>query len=121
MSSVQTKTLPKILVNFKSSDFEELVVEAIDQTLSKLGIEVKQAFYSFLAVHYKLDKEDVPNRIRDFVDAIEKIFGMGAALLEIDIMKSLRQRVPLFIYVAKSPDLSFEDYLESLRRHVEGL
>lgn len=121
MSRIQTKTLPRILINFQSSDFEELVVEAIDQTFSKLGTEIKQEFYSFLNVHYKLSKEDIPNRIGDFVDAIEKIFGTGASLLEIDVMKSLRQKVPSFIFTVNNPDFSFEDYLESLRRHVENL
>ena len=118
---MQTESLPKILVNFKSSDFEELVIEAIDQTLSKLGMGIKQTFYHFLEVHYKLSKEDVPNRIGDFVDALEKIFGTGASLIEINIVKTLRQKIPSFLYIAKSSDLVFEDYLELLRRHFENL
>jgi len=117
----ETKSLPKILVNFKSSEFEELFIEAIDQTLSNLGLGVKQAFYSFLEVHYTLSKEDVPNRIGDFVDGMEKIFGTSASLLEVEVMKSLRRKVPSFIYLVESPYLLFEDYSESLRRHIENL
>ena len=121
LSHIQTESLPKIEVDFKSSCFEALVIEAIDQTFLKLGIEAKQAFYSFLEVHYKLNKEDIPDRIRDFVNALEQIFGTSASLLEIDVMKSIRQKAPSFIYIVKTPALSFEDYVESLKRNVNTL
>jgi hypothetical protein len=113
--------LPKIEVDFKSSCFEELVIEAIDQTFSKLGIEVKQTFFSFLEVNYKLCKEDIPNRIGDFVDGLEQIFGASAPLLELVVMKTLRQSVPSFIYLVESSNLNFESYLSSLKHHVENL
>ena len=120
MNYTQTESLPKIELDFEPSGFEGFVVESIDQTFSKLGAKVKEAFYSSLEANYNLSKEDIPNRIEVFVNAVEQVFGISAPLLEIDVMKNLRQKVPSFIYVVRSQDLSFEDYLESLKRHIEN-
>lgn len=74
----ETKSFPEIhidLENKKASSFDQTIIDAVDQTFSKLGVKVKQALYSFLAADYKLSKEDISGRIGDFVNALEKIFG----------------------------------------------
>ncbi len=121
MNYVQIENLPKIQLNFSSSRFEETLLEALDQTFSKLGEEVKQKFYLFLDVNFKISKENIPDRIGDFVYALESIFGTSASLLEMDIMKALRQSVPSFTCVVEGPELSFEGYLFSLKRYIENI
>jgi hypothetical protein len=121
MNQTQTECFREIQMNLGSSNFEALVIETIDQTLSKLGIGVKQVFYSFLEHHYKLGKEDIPARIGDFDDALGKIFGPSASIVEIDILKGLQQKVPSFIYTLESTDLSLVSYLVSLKQHLENL
>jgi len=117
----ETESLQKIQINLGSSGFEELVIEAVDQTFTNLGLKVKQVFYYFLENHYKLSKMDIPNRIGDFVEALEKVFGTSALLIEIDVLRSLQQRVPSFTYLQERSELSFESYLASLKHHVENL
>ena len=121
MNQVQTRGITEIQINLATPDFEELVTEVIDETFMNLGLKVKQAFYHFLKIHYELNKEDIPNRIGDFVDALEKVFGAGASLIEIEVVKTLQDRVPSFTYVLAGSNLSFEGYLTSLRKHIEGL
>ena len=121
MNQQETESLQKIQINLGSSGFEELVIEAVDQTFTNLGLKVKQVFYYFLENHYKLSKMDIPNRIGDFVEALEKVFGTSALLIEIDVLRSLQQRVPSFTYLQERSELSFESYLASLKHHVENL
>ena len=121
LNPIQIEFLEEIPIILKTSGFENILIEAIDETFSKLGTAVNKAFYSFLEVNYKLTKENIPSRIGDFVDGLQRIFRTGAPLLEIDIIKNLQQKTPSFIYLLESPDLSFEDYLQSLNRYLENL
>jgi hypothetical protein len=120
MNYMKIENFPKIQLNFNSSSFDEAVLEALDQTFSKLGEGVKQKFYFFLEVNFKISRENIPGRIGDFVYALESVFGASASLLEMDVMKTLRQNVPSFTYVAANPELSFEGYLFSLKRYIES-
>ena len=121
MNQTQTISRPEIQINLKSPSFQELLIEAMDQTFSKLGEPIKQMLYSFLETDHKLSKEDIPNRIEDFVGALKQIFGTSALLIEIDIMKSMQQKVPSFILKIDNADLNFEDYLNSLKNFTETL
>jgi hypothetical protein len=69
---------------------------------------------------YKLNKNDIPSRIGDFVDGLEKVFGPTAFLLELAIIKALKQKVPSFNYLLEGSNLSFEFYVDSLKQHVEN-
>jgi hypothetical protein len=119
MNQLQTQTIPEIEIDYSSPRFDELFLDAVDQTLSALGINVKNAFLSFLDAKYNLSKENIPDRVGDFVDGLEYIFGPGALPLELRIMRNLSQSVPTFNYVTKQPDLGFEVYVESLKQHIE--
>ncbi len=122
MNQTQTENLPKIQIYYKTSEFDELFLQAIDQTFSKvLGYNAKQVFFSFLENKIKLSKQDLPNRVDDFVYGLEQIFGTSASLLELGVMKTLRKSVPSFNYSALGSDLSFESYVASLRQHLENL
>ena len=93
----------------------------MDQTFSKLGEPIKHTFYSFLEANYKLNKEDIPNRIQDLANALEQIFGASALLIEIDVMKNIQHKVPSFMLKIENADLTFEDYLKSLESFTETL
>ncbi|HUK84320.1 MAG TPA: hypothetical protein VLU95_00510 [Candidatus Acidoferrum sp.] len=120
MSYIKIETLPKMQLSLKSSSFEETILKAIDQTFSKLGEEVKQKFFFFLDTKFKISKENIPNQIGDFVYALESIFGASAALLEIDVMKTVRESVPSFAYSVEDSEISFEGYLFSLKWFIEN-
>jgi hypothetical protein len=95
-------------------DFGKLLIEAVDNVFSSLGDSCKQAIYFNLKDCYNISKYEIPYRIEDFADALEKIFGPGANLIEIEIMRELFTKVQVFIYSPKQEDLSFTDYVETL-------
>jgi hypothetical protein len=101
-------------------DFDQIIIEVVDQTFSKLGTKVRQTLYSTLENNYKLNKQDIPDRIGEFVNALEEIFGASALLIEIDVMKKMRQKVPAFKCEVNNPDLGFGGYLKSMKRFLEA-
>ena len=74
----------------------------------------KQALYFHLKDGYSISKQGIPYRIEEFAIAIERIFGPGAKLIEIEIMKALFAMVQDFKCAAKQEDLSFTDYVKTL-------
>jgi hypothetical protein len=118
----ETKSLLELhigLENPKTPSFNQTIIEAVDLTLTKLGPRVKHTLYSSLAFDYKLNKEDIPSRTKEFVDALEGIFGKSALLLEIDLMKNLSLKVPEFKCETRNPKLTFCEYLKSLQSFME--
>jgi hypothetical protein len=74
-------------------NLEELVLEAIDESLSSMGQNCKKSIYFHLENDYNLNKLEIPFRIKDFSEAIEKIFGVGAKILEIQILRILFKKM----------------------------
>jgi len=95
--------------------FEKLLLEAVDEALSSLGASSKEAIYLHLENTFDINKPDIPHKIEEFVNAIEKIFGLGAKFLEIQIMKRLYEKVgPVFKYFPER-DLIFTEYVAAAR------
>jgi len=103
---------PKIEAEKRTMNFEEVLLEAIDEGLSVLGESAKQAIYCHLGKTFKMNRLDIPYRIEEFTDAIEGIFGAGAKILEIQIMKCLFKKVGYdFRHYPRSKDLTFTEYI----------
>ena len=122
MEYVQTLRAPtEIQINaseIKNQSFDELLINAIDQAFIKLGEETKQSVYSLLEVDFKLSRKDIPNRLGDFINALDQIFVISAGIIEIQIMSEIHQHFPSFRYKAQT-EFSFELFLTSLKRFIE--
>jgi hypothetical protein len=70
-------------------DFQNLFLEAVDGALSSLGDSARQAIYFYLETRFKVPRGEIPSRLEDFENGLEKIFGAGTKFLEILIMKRL--------------------------------
>lgn len=97
-------------------EFDELLLEAVDEVLSSLGKSPKQAIYFYLEEHFQLRKNEIPCNVVGFADAIEKIFGLCASFLEILIMKRLHEKVGDDFKWRLSKDLKFIEYVEAVRQ-----
>lgn len=89
------------------------MIEAVDDGLSSLGDQSKQALYFHLEKTFKIRKQDIPEKIEEFTNAIERIFGEGAKLLEIEIMRQLHKKVQSLQYPSEKNNLFFLEYIES--------
>ncbi len=89
-------------------DFEELLMEAIDEGLSLLGESAKQAVYFYLEKTFKMNRLDIPYKIEEFTDEVEKIFGSGAkivGLLKDFHFTSMHEQIKPFLFFVN--DYSF--------------
>jgi hypothetical protein len=99
--------------------FEDMVGQAVDDTLSALGESPKQAIYRHLKIVYGINKEDIPTKIEAFASAIEQTFGSVAKLIEIKIIERLHFQYEDFCYVPKDGELDFVEYLADLQTRLE--
>jgi hypothetical protein len=97
-------------------EFNKLVLDAVDTGLSSLGDSPKQAIYFYLEKTFKIKRSEIPEKIEEFATALEQIFGHGAKLVEIQIMKLLYEKVgQAFVYFPEKDDLLFTEYMEAAR------
>jgi hypothetical protein len=60
-----------------------------------LGESSKQSIYFYLDSSFNIKKQEIPNKVEAFVNALEKIFGLGADFIESLIMKRLAEKIEL--------------------------
>ena len=97
--------------------FNDLLLNALDATLSSLGSQTKQAIYSQLEKNYNLKKETIPQHPEEFSEALTKIFGTSALLLEIKIMSALHIKAPK-LKINPKTEFSFTSYLKAIQEKL---
>lgn len=97
-------------------DFDNLLLQAVDEVFSAIGESSTQAIYFHLEKGFKIKKHEIPYKIEDFAGAIEKIFGLGANFLEILIMKRLYEKVGQTVQLQVSKDFTFTKYIATTKR-----
>ncbi len=104
-------------------DFSRILLDSIDEAFLTLGEHTKASIYFSLERKFAISRQDIPDRIGDFSEALEQIFGLGARQLEILIMKYLNRKVDCaYEWVGPKwlvPDLTFVKYVKLLKLCVE--
>jgi len=103
----------------RCKEFEDVFQDSVDEAFSILGESVKKSIYFHLERTFLITREEIPCRIEDFSNAIERIFGAGAKHLELLIMEKLYIKAncsfkwdgPKWLV----PDLTFKQYVELVR------
>jgi hypothetical protein len=107
-------------------DFDDILLETIDETLSSLGEPVKNAVYFHLQTNFNISKNEITKKINEFSNIVQKIFGSGASRLEIKLMKTLHAKIDLNVkwpeYEAPLSkwivtDMTFIEYVNSMRQN----
>ena len=97
--------------------FENILLDAIDEGLSSVSVSAREAIYFHLKKTFNIEKRDIPYKIEEFDEAMEKIFGVGAKTLKILIMKRLCKEVGQNVeYNRKSKDLVFTEYIRAAKQ-----
>jgi len=96
--------------------FEKLLLEVVDDALLSLGASARQAIYFHLENKFQIAKKDIPSRLEDFTDGLEKIFGLGARFIEILIMKKLYEKIGQSLEWDESKELVFAEYITAAKQ-----
>jgi len=103
--------------------FNAILLRSIDEAFLTLGENAKSSLYFHLETKFAISKQNIPDRVGDFSDALEQIFGLAARHLEILIMKCLNEKIKCTYEWAGPkwlvPDLTFEKYVKLLELWCE--
>ena len=100
----------------KTKDFNELLLEAIDDALSSLGESVKQSIYFHIQNKF-VARNEIPTHIQDFQGGLEKIFGAGAKFIEVLIMKNLHAKIGVTVTIEADRPLEFVAYVNAVKQN----
>lgn len=96
--------------------FHELFIESVDEALSSLGEPAKSAIYFHIQRKFKISKEKIPDRFKEFAEGLEKIFGLGAKFIEMLIIKKLYERIGKPLELDENEEFDFVGCVEAARR-----
>ena len=97
-------------------DFDKLLLEAIDEGLTSLGESSKKAIYFHLEKRFNVKRHEIPCKTEVFINGIERIFGLGAAFLEILILKRLYEKIGEKITRYNFADFNFTECVVIAKR-----
>ena len=100
-------------------EFENLLLEAVDQGLSVLGESSKLSIYFHLEKSFGIKRQDIPQKTDAFVSAVEKLFGPGAKFIETLVSKGLCEKAGLKIEEGAVKNLSFVETVAVVKKMVE--
>jgi hypothetical protein len=92
------------------------LLEAVDSALSSLGDSARQAVYFHLEKKFDIPKDDIPRRVEDFDQGLERIFGVGTRFLEVLIMKKLYEEMGskgTILKIGQGKKFKFPDYVRA--------
>jgi hypothetical protein len=104
--------------------FYDVLLNSIDKAFSSLGDSAKTAIYFHLENLFEIKKLDIPFRIDDFQNALERLFGIGSRHLEILFIKNLHEELNT-PYKCDMPrlvvtDITFQEYLQRAKMDFEN-
>ena len=103
-------------------EFGKVLLGTIDKSLNQiLGETATKAIYFNLEQIYHLKREDIPDNLEEFQFTLERIFGIGALVIEKTIMKNLYSRLclknkNLSLKYKNKEQFNFIDYILDLKR-----
>jgi len=99
----------------ESIGVEEALVQAIDNGLLALGEIVRDTLYDRFDKKYQLKREEIPEKLDAFHNALQMMLGAGARVIETQIAKSLVSRLNLDF--TENVDWTIVDYFDLARKN----
>lgn len=94
--------------------FRTILLEAVDEGLSLLGDSAKHSLYYHLQRSYGIEKNEIPDKIEEFENALNDIFGFGSKIILIKIMEKLHKKVDFEIKITNGEELKFTEYVKAV-------
>jgi hypothetical protein len=106
-------------LTIRVQSFESLLLECIDEGLSVLGNEPRQALYQYLLTICSLPREEIPGRVADFAGGLRKSLGGASKVIERIVLRKLFQRTGSSF--RETVDTEFTEYVADAKRRYEIL
>jgi hypothetical protein len=102
-----------------AQSFEQILLECIDEGLSVLGNEPREALYHYLLTICSLPREEIPGRVADFAAGLRKSLGGASRVIERIILRKVFQKTGSSY--REIIDTEFADYVGDAKRRYEIL
>jgi hypothetical protein len=100
-------------------EFDAILLESVDEALSALGDPVKRAIYFHLEQSFGIRKDEIPQRLADFKQALENILGahacVGGEFTEILVLKKLYEKVGEVFKYTNPGEIAFLQYVATAK------
>jgi hypothetical protein len=101
----------------RNQSFSQLLLDSIDEGLSVLGNEPREAVYQFLRTILSLSREDIPDHVPDFAAGLKKALGGASKVIERIVLRKLFEKTGSNF--REVPDMEFNDYVQEAKRRFE--
>ena len=92
-------------------------MEAVDEGFLALGDSIRQAIYWHLENRFSIKQNEIPNKLKEFMEALKNMFGSGAEILLKIIIK--RFYIKLNLKFKDVEGWSFIDYIENAKKLIK--
>jgi PAS domain S-box-containing protein len=99
-------------------DFNDLFLASVDEALSALGESAKKAIYFHIEKTFKIRKQEIPNQVEQFAEALEAMFGPGCKSLELMFMERLHTKVKDVCGLIKPEEFTFPKYIHAIKQNI---
>ncbi|MBS7658126.1 MAG: hypothetical protein QW476_00960 [Candidatus Bathyarchaeia archaeon] len=99
-------------------EFNEALLEAVDEALLALGESVRQAIYWYLENKYSVKKSEIPNKIGEFEEALSNMLGAAANIILKIIIKKLYAKFKL--NYEEKPEWKLKNHIEGIIKQLKG-
>ena len=98
--------------------FDYVLLESIDDALADLvGRRSRDQIYDYLATRYGYGREEIPTKVSEFYELLERVFSSGSRTVGRTIVRRLCEKLGYeFVSI---PDFEFLDYLSALSAKFE--
>lgn len=92
-------------------DFNNMLVEAVDDALNTLGASIKDALFYHLEATFSVKKDTIYQNPAKFADGLERIFGLGSKFIEKMILDLISDKTSCEI----SPEWQMKSFAENVQ------
>ncbi|MBN1357387.1 hypothetical protein JW988_01325 [Candidatus Bathyarchaeota archaeon] len=100
--------------------FDKVLLRAIDEALNSLGESVRQSIYFHIENKFNVARNEIPEKLEQFQGGLKEIFGAGAHVIEISIMKNLHMKLGCPRVNVKNKKLEFTEYVDASKQGYLG-
>src|SRR5437016_12060126 len=95
------------------------LILSIDAALSALGASTRDSILTYLRKKYSMSMEDIPQRMDEFLQALHRLLGYGARVIEKLVIARLVETHEISLAEARGRSLAEVVYLANMNRTTE--
>ncbi|TMH95250.1 hypothetical protein E6H37_05925 [Candidatus Bathyarchaeota archaeon] len=98
---------------------DQSLIESIDAALSALGTSTRDSILTNLRKKYSMSLQDIPQRMDEFLQALNRLLGYGARVIEKLVIARLVETHEISLSEARGRSLAEVVYLANMNRTTD--